>query len=97
MRGGGHRFNFRLESPALYTERMPESAPDYRRKVRACWDRLQARVIMSFEIYRRHYEQALKEIREAGMWKEERHVITPQRPRLEIEGVQLIEGFGSRA
>ncbi len=41
---------------------------------------------MSFEHYRRHYEQALKEIREAGMWKEERHVITPQRPRLELEG-----------
>ncbi|HZN60674.1 MAG TPA: glycine C-acetyltransferase [Planctomycetota bacterium] len=39
---------------------------------------------MSFESYRQRYADQLKEIQEAGLWKREREIITPQRPRIEI-------------
>ncbi|HVR72705.1 MAG TPA: glycine C-acetyltransferase [Planctomycetota bacterium] len=41
---------------------------------------------MSFEIYRQLYSKLLNEIREGGLWKEERAIITPQQPRLALAG-----------
>lgn len=39
---------------------------------------------MGFDQYRQHYQAVLDEIRESGMWKRERLITTPQRPRLEV-------------
>lgn len=39
---------------------------------------------MSWENYRDLYRKVLADIREAGMWKEERSIVTPQRPRVEL-------------
>jgi len=39
---------------------------------------------MSFDIHRQRYAATLKEIKEKAMWKRERLIITPQRPRLEL-------------
>jgi glycine C-acetyltransferase len=41
---------------------------------------------MSFDAYRQHYGALLKEIEAAGLWKREREIITPQRPRLSLGG-----------
>lgn len=37
---------------------------------------------MSFERYRSHYQGILREIREKGLWKEERPIATPQRAHI---------------
>jgi len=47
---------------------------------------------MSFDAFRPHYARLLNEIREAGMWKEERQIVSPQRPRLDL----LDQGGGGR-
>ena len=39
---------------------------------------------MSWQAYREHYLRVLEGIREAGTWKEERSIVTAQRPRLEL-------------
>ncbi|MBN1441104.1 MAG: glycine C-acetyltransferase [Planctomycetes bacterium] len=38
---------------------------------------------MTYEPYRRHYEEILGDIRSSGMWKEERLITTPQRAGIE--------------
>jgi glycine C-acetyltransferase len=39
---------------------------------------------MAFDVWREHFRRVLDEIRASGMWKEERYLTTPQRPRLEL-------------
>ncbi len=39
---------------------------------------------MFHDTYRQHFTSVLNEIRAAGMWKRERLIITPQKPRLEL-------------
>src|SRR3990172_5900953 len=40
---------------------------------------------MSFEPYREHYLKLLDDVRQAGMWKLERTIVTAQHPRLALE------------
>jgi glycine C-acetyltransferase len=52
---------------------------------------------MSFDSYRQLYAQVLNEIRDAGMWKRERVIITPQRPRLGLTDLTEMHAGGHPA